>query len=142
MNRPCVFRCPRSGDQFGFTLVEVMVALTILSLIMLATLTGLRTLAGTQVALERKTERVDEIRTVSTFLRNTFESSILSAQGGRLTLGGPSAEKNFFELTGNSVAWKSIVLFGETFGGSYFVRVAKEDDELVMRWQEPLWAPR
>ena len=35
----------------GFTLVEVVVALTILALIMLATVTGLRTLANTQGAV-------------------------------------------------------------------------------------------
>jgi general secretion pathway protein J len=29
------------------------------------------------------------------------------------------------------------VLFGESFGGSYLVRVAREGDELVLRWQEP-----
>ena len=46
----------------GFTLVEVMVALTILSLVMMATVTGLRTLANTQTAIERATHRVDEIR--------------------------------------------------------------------------------
>ena len=123
--------------QRGFTLVEVMVAITILSLIMLATVTALRTLAGTQVALERVTDRVDEVRTVSTFLRSTFESAILSRQGGRLSLGGSKADKSYFELSADSVAWKSTVLFGESYGGSYLVRVAKEDDELVLRWQEP-----
>ena len=52
-----------TSRQRGFTLVEVMVALTILSLVMLATVTGLRTLANTQVAIERMTSRVDEVRT-------------------------------------------------------------------------------
>ena len=112
--------------QPGFTLVEVVVALSILALIMLATVTGLRTLARTQVALERVTERVDEVRTVSTFLRSTFESAILASQGGRLSLGGTRAGKNYFELTRDSVAWKSTVLFGESYGGSYLVRVARE----------------
>ena len=101
-------------------------ALSILALIMLATVTGLRTLARTQVALERVTERVDEVRTVSTFLRSTFESAILASQGGRLSLGGTRAGKNYFELTRDSVAWKSTVLFGESYGGSYLVRVARE----------------
>ena len=133
MNRSPAIRRRESG----FTLVEVVVAITILSLIMLATVTGLRTLAGTQVALQRVTDRIDELRTVSTFLRNTFESAILSSKGGRLSLGGSNSEKNYFELSSDAVAWKSTVLFGESYGGSYLVRVAREDDELVLRWQEP-----
>jgi general secretion pathway protein J len=137
MNAWTGHRNPGAGRTAGFTLVEVMVALTVLSLIMLATVTGLRTLANTQVALERVTDRVDEVRTVSTFLRNTFESAILANQGSRLTLGGSPAGKNFFVLQKDSVAWKSTVLFGETYGGSYLIRVAREGDELVMRWQEP-----
>ena len=121
----------------GFTLVEVMVALTILTLVMLATVTGLRTLANTQVAIERMTSRVDEVRTVSGFLRDTLESAIVSSAGSRLSLGGAPRESTFFEVAPQSVAWKSTVLFGENFGGSYLVRVAKEGDELVLRWQEP-----
>ena len=114
-----------------------MVALTILTLVLLATVTGLRTLANTQIAIERMTSRVDEVRTVSGFLRDTLESAIVSSNSSRLSLGGASRESTFFEIASHSVAWKSTVLFGENFGGSYLVRVAKEDDELVLRWQEP-----
>jgi general secretion pathway protein J len=128
----------RPGAQTGFTLVEVMVALTILSLIMLATVTGLRTLANTQVAIERMTSRVDEVRTVSGFLRDAMQSSVIGASRSRLSLGGGGrAEAAFFEATPQSLAWKSTVLFGEGFGGSYLVRVAKEEGQLVLRWQEP-----
>jgi general secretion pathway protein J len=128
----------RPGAQTGFTLVEVMVALTILSLIMLATVTGLRTLANTQVAIERMTSRVDEVRTVSGFLRDAMQSSVIGASRSRLSLGGGGrAEAAFFEATPQSLAWKSTVLFGEGFGGSYLLRVAKEEGQLVLRWQEP-----
>lgn len=126
----------RAGSQQGFTLVEVMVALSILSLIMLATVTGLRTLANTQVAIERMTGRVDEVRTVSSFLRDALESAIVSSSGGRLSLGGGRRESTFFELSPDSMAWKSTVLFGEGYGGSHLVRVAKENAQLVLRWQE------
>ena len=43
-------RHPRSR---GFTLVEVMVSLAVLSLILLATVSALRTFANTQGSLER-----------------------------------------------------------------------------------------
>lgn len=122
----------------GFTLVEVVVALAILSLVMLATITGLRTLANTQGTLERMTDRVDEVRTVSSFLRDTMESSAVGAGGGAgLALGGSSRESAYFDMTADSLAWKSTILIGENFGGSYFVRVAREEDLLVLRWHEP-----
>ena len=127
---------PHSG---GFSLVEVVVALSILSLVMLATITALRTLANTQVAVERMTQRVDEVRTVSSFLRDTIESAALGSgdDGGRLSLGVKSAESAYFEITPDTLVWKSTILIGERFGGSYLLRLAREDDLLVLRWQEP-----
>jgi general secretion pathway protein J len=123
----------------GFTLVEMVVALTILSLILLATVTGLRTLANTQGSLDRVTERIDEVRTVSSFLRDLLESAVAGegSGGSGLVLGGSSRQSAYFEMTDQSLAWKATVLFGEGFGGTYLVRVAKEDDRLVLRWQEP-----
>ena len=130
------------GRQRGFTLVEVMVALTVLSLVMLATITGLRTLANTQVAIERMTNRVDEVRTVSGFLRETLESAVVGVNRSRLSTGGPRTEATYFEASHESLAWKATVLFGESYGGSYLVRVAREDGRLVLRWQEPTQSGR
>ena len=76
----------------GFTLVEVMVALSILSLVLLGTVTGLRTLASTQSALERKTSRMDEVRSVSGLLRDLMESAVVGSDGGGLSLGGGDSE--------------------------------------------------
>jgi general secretion pathway protein J len=122
----------------GFTLVEVVVALAILSLVMLTTITGLRTLASTQTALDRMTGRIDQVRTVSSFLRDTLESAAIGSSGaGGLSLGGGDRESAYFELTADSLTWKSTILIGESFGGTYLLRVAREDDLLVLRWQEP-----
>lgn len=129
----------RWHNSSGFSLVEVVVALSILSLVLLATVTGLRTLANTQVTVERMTERVDEVRTVSSFLRDTMESAAVGSGGaGGLSLGSASKEEAYFELTPNALVWKSTILIGERFGGSYLLRLAREDDLLVLRWQEPL----
>ena len=120
----------------GFTLVEVMVAMSILSLVMLATVTGLRTLANTQAAIERKIARVDEVRTVSEFLRDLMESALVGSKGG-LSLGGGGRDATYFRFDQNGAEWKSTILFGEAFGGIYVVRVAREGEQLVLRWQEP-----
>ena len=124
----------------GFTLVEVVVALTILSLIMLATVTALRTLANTQGTLERVTARIDEVRTVSGFLRDLMEAAVVGegGSGGGLALGGSSRQSAYFEIGDDALAWKATVLFGEGFGGTYLVQVAREEDLLLLRWLEPL----
>ena len=120
----------------GFTLVEVMVALTILSLVMMATVTGLRTLANTQTAIERATHRVDEIRSVSSFLRDLLESAVVGEDPGGLRLGGSSGQETYFLWGDDFLELESTVLFGERYGGSYLVRVGKENSALVLRWQE------
>ena len=75
----------------GFTLVEVMVSLAILSLVMLVTVSGFRTLGNTATSISAMTGRTDELRSVSMFLRDAFENSV----GGKnvnnkreLTFGG------------------------------------------------------
>jgi general secretion pathway protein J len=129
--------CHRNRDS-GFTLVEVMVALTILSLVMMATVTGLRTLANTQVAIERMTDRVDEVRSVSSFLRDLLESATVGSDSGQFTLGGGSSDESYFRSGTNFLELESTVLFGERYGGTYLVRVAKEGGRLMLRWQEAL----
>jgi general secretion pathway protein J len=135
MKRRLALSCGERPPR-GFTLVEVVVALGILSLVMLVTITGLRTLANTQGALERMTARIDEVRTVSSFLRDTMESAVVSGGGDELSLGsGTSEDIGYFELSQDGLAWRSTLLIGENFGGSYLLRVAREEDELVLRWQ-------
>lgn len=127
----------------GFTLVEVLVALVVLSLIMVTTISGFRTLANTSASIRLMTERTDELRSVSTFLRDAIENSVLNQGEGQsegLSFGGAGASSEpitFFEKKGNSLVWRSKILFGEAYGGSYFLRLAQQGDELILQWQEP-----
>ena len=68
-----------TNKNAGFTIVEVVVALTILSLIMLATLTAVRTLGDTQARLETTLTRLDQMRMVSQFLRSTLRQAVPAA---------------------------------------------------------------
>ena len=120
----------------GFTLVEVMVALTILSLVMMATVTGLRTLANTQSAIERMTSRVDEVRSVSIFLRDLLTSASSGTDPNKLTLGASSEDESYFISGNDFLELDATVLFGERYGGTHRVRIAKEDNQLILRWQE------
>jgi general secretion pathway protein J len=114
----------------------MMVAVTILSLVMLATVTGFRTLATTQTSLTKITDRNDEIRSVSSFLRDALESAVIGTGGsGGLSLGGGGSDITIFETAPDRLIWKTSMLFGESAGGSYVVRVAREGSEIVLRWQ-------
>ena len=122
--------------QSGFTLVEVVVALSVLSLIMLATISALRTFANTQQSLDRMMGRVDEVRTVSSLLRDLVDSAAMGADGGEgLTLGGGARDAAYFAGSDGVLMFKANILFGENFGGEYVLRFSREDSALVMRWQ-------
>ena len=127
----------------GFTLVEVIVALGIFSLIMLATVSGYRTLGNTASTITRMTDRTDELRSVSAFLRDALENSVVGAASGgnsEMTFGGSSVDQgpvSYFKVTNGGLEWRAKILFGEAYGGSYFLRLAKLDEELVLQWQDP-----
>ncbi|MHA7816244.1 MAG: PulJ/GspJ family protein [Pseudohaliea sp.] len=122
----------------GFTLVEAVVALAVLSLIMLATVSGLRTLGNTQATVDRRVDRVSELRAVSSFLRDSFSAAVTGSNTGGLSLGGSGAERTVFELTEQGdVIWKAVVLFGENYGGNYLVRLGRRKEDLVLRWRKP-----
>ena len=120
----------------GFTLVEVLLAFTLLTLILTATVSGLRTFGNTQKSLERVISRVDEFRAISTFLRNAFAATIVTDMGA-LTLGGDTGiESSYFRMIdGAEVEWRSTAMFGEDYGGSYFFRTFARDQELILQWQ-------
>lgn len=128
----------RGKQAPGFTLVEVLVALTILSLVLMGTVTAMRTLGNTQGALEKVSARVDEVRTVSEFLRDLMESAVVGASGGGgLSLGGGGREATYFRIGEGYLEWKTNLLFGEAYGGTHVVRVAADGERLVLRWLEP-----
>ena len=132
-----VFRLQNQSPR-GFTLVEVVVALGVLSLILLATVSALRTFANTQVSLDRLAGQVDEVRTVSGFLRSLLAAAVPgNKRAGGLSLGGGGSELAYFEGNSSFLAWKAPALFGETYGGTVLVRLIKEEDELILYWQEP-----
>jgi general secretion pathway protein J len=138
IDTPARIAPPGTRTQRGFTLVEMTVAVAVLSLIMLATVTALRTLGATQGSLEVLTRGNDEIRSVSSFLRDALELSVVSGGGsGGLSLGGGGGSIALFETTPDSVVWTTALRFGESAGGSYVARVGREGERIVLRWQLP-----
>ncbi len=120
----------------GFTLVEVMVAISILLLILLATISALRTFGNTSASVDTMIARVDEVRSVSSFLRELTESSVVGASSGELSLGASASTPSHFLHGENFFELNTAVLFGELYGGHFQVRVASEEGQLVLRWRE------
>lgn len=58
--------------QHGFTLVELLVVITLLSLVMLALGSALRTTAQTEERVDRRMLRTDELRVANGFLRSVL----------------------------------------------------------------------
>ena len=129
---------PEDSSQEGFTLVEVLLAVTLMTLILSATVSALRTFGNTQNSLERVITRVDEIRAVSTFLRNAFAATVVTEMS-TMTLGPEDTggqDGGYFSMKDSSeVRWRSTAKFGEDYGGSYFFRVYAADDQLLLQWQ-------
>lgn len=135
-----VYRAATTSAARGFTLVEVVVALAVLSLILLATVSALRTFANTQVSVDRIVARVDEVRTVSSFLRDMLDGAVAGdVQGGGLGLGGGGggSELAYFEGDSKSLAWKTSAMFGEVYGGTMLLRLVYEGSTLKLYWQDP-----
>ena len=127
----------------GFTLVESVVALAVLSLLMTTVLAALRAFGDTQESLERVARRADELRAVSSFLRESLEATVVGSNGGGGGLsfgGGPEGDARelpYFKGDETGFEWKARLVFGENFGGTFLVRVAREDGGLVLRWLRP-----
>lgn len=121
----------------GFTLIEVVISLAILSLIMVATIASLRTFGQTQFTLTSMTNRIDEVRSVSGFLRETFESSLIGSSNGGFSSGGiGNNDPSYLQGTSNALSWKAFVQFGEGWGGAVLLRVERDEKALKLRWQD------
>ncbi|MEQ9465300.1 MAG: prepilin-type N-terminal cleavage/methylation domain-containing protein [Haliea sp.] len=127
------------GEQRGFTLVEVVVALTVMSLLVLATLTAVRTLGDTHTRVEATTLRLDEMRLVSQFLRNSLRQAVpvrtLARPGGYL-LGGR-----------DELSWIAPLQGVEGVAGLQYKRLFLDGDTLMIQFvpfhpalESPDWA--
>lgn len=122
----------------GFTLVEVLVALTVLSLIVVATLGALRTFADTQHALQLTTTRVDEMRSATAFLRNTLRQAVAVTPAISFS--------QYFDGAEQEVSWVAPMLGAGSVSGLQFIRLYRAGGALNIQFtphrpelSEPEW---
>lgn len=114
----------------------MLVSITLLSMVMLATVSGLRTLANSQTSLESLSDRNDSLRSASSFLRDAFESAVVGSDSGGLSLGGGGNDRTVFEMGPERLMWKTSMRFGESAGGSFVANLALAGDLIELRWQK------
>ena len=125
--------------QRGFTLVEVLIAVALLSLVVLGLGGALRGVAQAEEKIDQRLARADEMRMASNFIRMTLARPSLR----RVAPPPPGRPTVVFGAAADSVAWIGVMPARFGAGGRYFFRLAQEPLEegagLVVRFTP--WTP-
>lgn len=117
----------KSGS--GFTIVEVIVSLLILSMLMLATLSAIRTFGETQLKVEGTLQRMSETRQVIGFLRESLSQAVPV----RSRIEKVSDFSSFFKGSSKEVMWVAPATFG-VLGGVYIFHLTVVDEKLLLQF--------
>lgn len=110
-----------SQSTRGFTLVEVLVVMSLLSLLALGMGSALRTTAQTGERVDSKLLESDELRVTSAFLRSVLGRVHVQRLNAPAAVGQPPY---FFEGTADSVTWIGIMPARHGVGGRSFFRLS------------------
>lgn len=140
---PC---CVDPACNTGFTLVEMLVVLALLSLIVLAMASALRSTAQLEERADERLQRTDEMRTVNRFLH-----AVLGRISARKTSAPvpEGASPYFFAGAPGSISWVGVMPAQFGAGGRYHFRLGVEQSPgqqpaLVLRfapWTDAASAP-
>ncbi|WP_049723715.1 prepilin-type N-terminal cleavage/methylation domain-containing protein [Gilvimarinus polysaccharolyticus] len=117
----------------GFTLIELVVSIAILSLIVLATVTAMRTLANTQARLEQKAEASSQMQLVSNYLRQALSDAKPVTM---LELGVPSGV--YFYGNESYLQFVAPLAISGRAGGLWSLRLALQEGQLMAQYQPGL----
>ena len=107
----------------GFTLLELLVVMALLSGVMLALGASMRTMARTEERIDARLARTDEFRVATSFIRSTLGR--VSARRVVAVL-EPGARPFLFVGEPNGVAWVGVMPARHGAGGRYFFKLAVE----------------
>ncbi len=138
---------PRTAVR-GFTLVEMLIALVLLSILMLSLTSAMRAMGQTGDSVERRTNDADQYRTTVFFLRDLLsrvsarEFYALQAAPGA----GSDTSRIFFDGQPQSLTWIGVMPARYGVGGRHYLRLALESDgsaqgQLVLRYAPWSGAP-
>jgi general secretion pathway protein J len=116
-------------------LIELLVAMSLLSVIMAGLVSALRGMAQSESKIDQRLQRLDDIRIARSFLQQT-----LGRVSGELQDAPGATGKRVvsFSATANSLIWVGILPARPNVGGRHFFRLAMEardsGQELVLRF--------
>lgn len=118
----------------GFTLLELIVVMALLSLLMTGLMSALRTMAQTETKIDQRLERVDALRTTHALLARVLGGISVA----RIDMPGDLGKTMMpFHATADSLIWVGILPARPDVGGRRYFRLAVErvDDgeALVLR---------
>lgn len=124
----------------GFTLVEVMVATTVLSLVLTLAVTAMRSIGGSTARVAEVIDRNDEMRAVSLLLQDLLRPAQLgdAAAGGGggggtwASVYSDALEPGYFAAGEKSVAWLSAIPLAPGQSGRQYLRLRRSDDALLI----------
>lgn len=119
VQRNAAFCVPR-----GFTLIEVVIALTLVSLVMLGLVSALGTLGETATKLEERAGRSTQARLVADFLRSSLSSAIKD----RRQLLSDGSRHVYFHGTPNELIWLGNMPARHGIGGLNHFRLSVMSD--------------
>ena len=136
----CLRCAGRRSGTGGFTLLELMVVMSLMSLVMLAMNSALRTMAQTESRVDARVTRTDELRSSIDFLRGCLGRAALRKGPTGVEFG---VSPNLFQGQSSGMAWVGIMPARFGAGGRYFFRLAAEPagrgSALVLRFAP--WSP-
>ena len=112
----------RHSSLRGFTLIEILVVMTLLALIMVALGSSQRTVAQVENRVDARLGRADESRTAFAFIRSTLGRVSLRKVDPIPESGSPF----FFGGAPDAVSWVGVMPARYGTGGRYFFRLAAE----------------
>ena len=110
----------------GFTLVEMLVAMSLLSLIMLGLAGAMGTMGRTESSIDNRLERMDESRTGADFLRSVLGRISVKKVQGLQEQGMVEHTKSPFFFSGNAevMTWVGVMPARYGAGGRHHFRLA------------------
>lgn len=136
--------------QRGFTLVEVVVALTLVALIMLGLLAALRAMGDAATRVDAVSGRTSDMHLISAFLRRVVSGGEALAYRGEMP---DEQQAQYFEAHAERFSWVGNMSLRHGTRGLHFLELGLDEEggtrTLVLRYlpysgatAEPQWARR
>lgn len=122
----------RQHRQRGFTLVEVLIALVLISLLMLLLTAAMRSMGQSETAIAERVEQVEDYRTAVNFVRDVLGEA--SARPIARSVANGTSPPAFFVGSPAELSWIGVMPARYGVGGRHYMRLALENGALVLRY--------